>query len=472
MTDYNFLLEIRLSPPQFQILNHISRTAAGLGLNLYLAGGAVRDITLGQSAIRNLNFVTEGNAQKIFRAVERETLQKTAKGDLQASTLGVPAGIDFAQFDGRRQEGMFLFANGVAVDIRATRREIYSKPGRAPQIEPAGIFHDLRHRDFSANAMAISLHPNSRGLLLDPTNGAADIESREFRALSSRTFIEDPSRIYRLLRLSLRLGLNIEERTQGWLNAALAAKAWEGLTAEQQARELRAALEEENPWRALRAFADRGIAAGLDRSLAKVHLERREKMAPAIRSAPGTESFLLAFDALAEKLPAAQRKKLAQKVMPDPRTLGLALSLENEARKLARALASGKAAKPSSLYQLLQAKPQAVLLYTLSHYRGAPVQNPLKNFLFKYPQIRENLPRAELQALGVESGPRFEEILNKFFMATLDGRVRAQTQVMKALRDLAGIKDSEPAKPPDQVPAPAAEPKRGLAKAKLRAKRR
>jgi tRNA nucleotidyltransferase (CCA-adding enzyme) len=473
MTDYNFLLEIRLSPAQFQILNHISRTAAGLGVNVYLVGGAVRDITLGQSTIRNLNFVTEGNVQKVFRAIERETLQRTTKNRGTASGLETLVGIDVARFDTRHQEGMFLFANGVAIDIRATRREIHSKPGRAPQIEPVGIFDDLRHRDFSANAMAISLHPNSRGLLLDPTNGAADIEAREFRALNGHAFIEDPSRIYRLLRLALRLGFNVEERTKGWLDAALATNAWEALTPEQQARELRAVLQEENPWRVLRAFSDRGIVTGLDRNLAKLHLERQEKVTPAIRSAAGNESFVLAFDALAEKLPAAQRNKLAQKVMPDPGTLELALSLEKEARKLARTLASGKAAKPSSVYQLLQTKPQVLLLYTLSHHRAAQVQNPLKNFLFKYPEVRENLPRAELQALGVEPGPRFEEVLNKLFMAILDGRVRAQTQIMKTLRDLAGIKDSESPKPPDQVPAQVvAEPKRAVVKTKLRSKGR
>jgi tRNA nucleotidyltransferase (CCA-adding enzyme) len=473
MTDYNFLLEIRLSPQQFQILNYISKTAAGLGLNLYLVGGAVRDITLGQSAIRNLNLVTEGNAQKIFRALERETTGGSVKGRRAPSPTQAPAGSDFAQFDARLQKGVLLFANGVRVDIGATRRAIYSKPSRPPQIVPAGIFDDLRHRDFSANAMAISLHPNSRGLLLDPTNGAADIEAREFRALNSRTFLEDPSRIYRLLRLSLRLGFTIEGRTQSWLDAALAATAWEWMTPDQQAQELRALLQEENPWRVLRALTDRGIAAGLDRSLAKIRVERQQKVGPAIRSAPASESFVLAFDTLAERLPPAQRKKLAQKVMPDPKTLRLALGLESEARKLARTLETDKAAKPSSVYKLLQTKPQPLLFYTLSHYRQAQVQNPLKNFLFKYPQIREKLPRLELQALGVEPGPRFEKILNDLFMAMLDGRVRAETQIMKTLRDLAGIKDSEPAKAlPHKASGQAGEQKRATPKTKVRSKQR
>jgi tRNA nucleotidyltransferase (CCA-adding enzyme) len=448
MTDYNFLLEIRLSPPQFQVLNHLSRLATGQGLKLYLVGGAVRDITLGQGSIRNLNFVTEGNVQRLFRALEHETARKRTKDQTGATSPDGIGSIEFAHFDAHRQEAEFLFANGVKAGISATRKEIYGKLGRPPKIEPAGIFDDLRRRDFSANAMAISLHPNSRGLLLDPTNGAADIEVHEFRALNSRTFFEDPSRIYRLFRLSLRLGFKVEQRTQSWLDAALKEKAWEWMTPEQQARELRDLLQEENAWRVLRTLAERGLTPGLDRSLAKLRFDRPDKVPPAVRSVAGNDFFILHFDSLAEKLPPGQKKKLAEKVIPDSKTLKVALSLEGEARKLARTLGTNKTNKPSSVYQLLQSKPQPLLLYTLSHYSQAKVQHPLKNFLFKYPQVREKLPRAELRALGVEPGPHFEKIMNELFMAMLDRRIRSDTQMIKALRDLAGIKDADSAKPP------------------------
>jgi tRNA nucleotidyltransferase (CCA-adding enzyme) len=443
MSDYNFLLEIRLSPAQLQTLNYISRIASSMGTNLYLAGGAVRDVTLGQSPIRNLNFVTEGNVQKLFRMLQRENAQKPPRGRVQLAEPQSLIPTRYAHFDARRQEAVFAFANGVDADLTIARKEIYSKPGRPPEIVPAGIFEDLRQRDFTANAMAISLHPNSRGLLLDPTNGAADIENRELRALNNRGFWEDPSRIYRLLRLSLRLGFKLNERTQAWLESALEGKAWDWMRPEQQGRELRGVLQEENPARVFRALADRGLLAGLDPGLAKIRPDRLEKIRTAARPASAHDSFILNFDALTEKLSPAQKKRLAAKVIPDPGTLKLAMSLESEARKLARAMAGSRAARPSFLYQLLRTKPHAVLFYMLAHYPQARVQKPVKNFLVKFPQMRAKLPAEELQKLGVEPGPRSEKILDELFIAMLDGKLKSTQQITKALYELAGVEPEE-----------------------------
>jgi tRNA nucleotidyltransferase/poly(A) polymerase len=458
MSDYNFLMEIRLAPSQFQVLNHISRVSAALGINLYLVGGAVRDLTSGQGNIRDLDFVAEGNTQRILKALISESSRRPAKSSPLQSQPSIE--LEHSHYDARSQTASLYFGNGVEAEIETAHKESYSKPGRPPEIIPAGIFEDLRRRDFSVNAMAVSLHPNSRGLLLDPTNGALDIENREFRALHSRSFLEDPSRIYRLLRLTLRLGFKIEERTQSWLESALQNKAWEAMTPQQQGRELRAALQEQNPAKVFRIYDERDLLPGLDRSLsaARIPYDRLEKIRSIIRSVEGANPFLLYFDCLVEKLSAAHKKRLAQKVMPDSKTLQMALSLEPEARKLAKLLGGPKANAASYVYELLKDKPQPLLLYVLTHFPQGKIQARLKSFLFKYPQMRAKLPRAELQALGIEPGPRFEKIMEELFRAMLDGKIKTHAQAVKALHNLAGIKPPEagrieaaaPAKP--QVP--------------------
>src|SRR5205823_11867480 len=107
-----------------------------------------------------------------------------------------------------------LFPSGVTVQIAMSRHEKYGRTGSKPQISPATIQDDLRGRDFTCNAIALSLSRASRGLLLDPMNGLAEIGRRELRAISTYGFYDDPSRLLRLFRFQVRLGFTIEDRTQ------------------------------------------------------------------------------------------------------------------------------------------------------------------------------------------------------------------------------------------------------------------
>src|SRR6266567_3020651 len=364
MSDYNFLMESRLSPEQFQVLSHVSRTAVQQGLNLYLVGGAVRDLTYGLQAVHDLDFVTEGNPQRLLRHFE-ETIAETAlPGDPPVdSSQGVPLKIESLHLDDKENSAEIQFTNGVRMEIAMSRSEVYSKPGRPPEISPAMIFDDLKRRDFSVNAMAVSLHPNSRGLLLDPTNGVADIERRELRVLHSRSFSEDPNRIYRLLRLGARLGFKPAERTANLLASAIAEKRWTKLDPGRQGRELQAILREDDPAKTLRILSDRGLAAGLDRKLASARIpyERFARIRDLARTVSGCDPFLLNFHNAVSGLSRAHQARLAKKVIGNRKLVQTVLSLDREARKLARSLASPRFGVPSRAYKLLTGQPPTLL---------------------------------------------------------------------------------------------------------------
>jgi len=459
MSDYNFLMESRFAPEQLRVLNFLSRLAAAQGLNFYLVGGTVRDLVHGQQLIRDLDFVAEGNTQRILRHLDDRLPPSRAIGAVRdaADELASPR-VEHVTFDKHFNAAEVRFDNGVRTEIAASRNEIYSKPGRAPEMVPAMIFEDLKRRDFSANAMAISLHPNSRGLLLDPTNGSADIAQREFRVLHSRSFLEDPSRIYRLLRLSLRLDFKPEERTRLLLQSALESRVWEQTDPDKQGRELRAILEEENPARVLKMLADRGLLAGLDKKVAsaKFSYDRFAKIRVTLRSVPGADGLLLNFHCLVEKLGGAERTRLAKKILRDPGLVKAAMNLERDARAVARLLSGPKAARNSYVYTLLSGYPQHLLLFLLAYYPQPKIQNRLKSFLFKFPQLRANLPVVELEAMGMPPGPQFHKIIEQIFAEQLDGKTRTQPQITARLRALSGIREPVP-KPskPSAVPAPA-----------------
>jgi len=454
MTDYNFLMESRLSPGQFQLINELSRIAYGEGINLYLVGGAVRDLTFGQAVVRDLDFALEGNIQRILRHLQSAGSKAKARPKTSSVWAQGPMEVVSSRMDKRQMSVDLWFRGGFRAEIAQCRQEIVSKPGRPPEAVPAMIFDDLKRRDFAFNAMAVSLHPNSRGLLLDPKNGAGDIERQEIRALHSRTFWDDPVRIYRSFRLGLRLGFKPEEKTQRWLDGALEERLWANLTPDSQAQELEAVLREENPERVLKLYHDRGILTGLDRSLTHVPYDRFRKISSLSRKSPGEDLFLLNFDCLVSKLAGPQKLRMARKVLADPKTVKLALNLDRESKKIARALSGAKCANLSQVYKLLSPQPRPLLLFLLAYYPQAKIQSRLKNYLVKVPQIRARLPEDELLSLGVKPGPKFDKILERVFFDQLDGKIRTHQQLVSELRSIAGIK--EPAAPPPPPPPPPA----------------
>src|ERR1700748_710295 len=192
MPDYIYLLKNRLSIHQRNALDHIRAAARDAGMTVFLVGGAVRDLTSG-SPVFDLDVTVQGNALKLKKPLEK------AGGKLW----------------GEHEPSRTLFFRapvGVTVEISSARREEYPKPGK-PVYHWDTILDDLRRRDFTANAMAISLNEGSYGLLLDPLNGMADIEARHLRLANPYGFIEDPSRLLRAARLRTRLGWDLDERT-------------------------------------------------------------------------------------------------------------------------------------------------------------------------------------------------------------------------------------------------------------------
>jgi tRNA nucleotidyltransferase/poly(A) polymerase len=356
---------------------------------------------------------------------------------------GEPLALEYQEFDPHTVASELWFTNGVRVELGQCRQDLFLRPGQRPDMRPATIFEDLRRRDFSINAMAISLHPNSRGLLLDPTNGAADIERRELRVLHPRSFSEDPLRIYRALRLGLRLSFTPEDRTKNYFAAALQNHVWERLSPDQQGRELRAILQEEDPARILKLLAERKLLGGLDKKLASARIgyDHFSKSRSASQMVPGADPYLINFLCLVEKLGSSEKQRMAKKVLRVGKVIKEALNMEGEGKRLARLLVSSKAALPHQVYTSLSKESRHLLLFLLVYCPQTKVQSRVKNFLTKYLPLRAKLPRAELLALGFKPGLKFDQIIESVFLDQVDGKIRTPQQLTKALRERAGIKE-------------------------------
>src|SRR5579863_7624305 len=200
MADYIYTMEIRLTPDQLKGVGLVQDVARAAGMNLYLTGGAIRDIISGFT-IRDLDFTVQGNPLKLQKDFEKAGAKITA-----------------VEEDNRT---IFLSLPGNArAEVSMARTERYEKTGKPPLVMPATIHEDLRRRDFTVNAMALSLNEGSRGLLLDPFNGVADLEAKVIRILHNYSFLEDPSRLIRATRFAARFHWPLEERTQARFQSA------------------------------------------------------------------------------------------------------------------------------------------------------------------------------------------------------------------------------------------------------------
>src|SRR6478672_7058152 len=238
MADYIYTMEIRLSPDQQRGVTLVQDIARAAGMNIYLTGGAVRDIISG-FPIRDLDFSVQGNPLKLQKDLEK-------------------AGVRIAGIDDEFKTLYLGLPGNVRAEISMARIEHYEKAGKPPVVSPATLIEDLRRRDFTVNAMALSLNPGSRGLLMDPFNGAADIEAKVLRVLQNYAFVEDPSRLLRAARFAARFHWPMEERTQARYESAKENKYIEYITNRAIGHEIEQLAYEDDPLNIIRIFEKEG----------------------------------------------------------------------------------------------------------------------------------------------------------------------------------------------------------------------
>jgi tRNA nucleotidyltransferase (CCA-adding enzyme) len=438
MADYIYTMEIRLTPDQLRGVTLVQDISRNAGMNIYLTGGAVRDIISG-FPIRDLDFTVQGNPLKLQKDLER------------AGAL-----ISFADDDFKT---LYLVLPGnVRAEISAARTERYQKVGKPPIITPATIIEDLRRRDFTINAMALSLNPGSRGLLMDPFNAAADIEAKLIRILHNYSFVEDPSRLIRATRFSARFHWPLEERTQSRYQSAKENNYIEHITDRAIGQEIEQIAYEDDPLHILRSLEKEDWLKVLNphwnstkvdaNGLAQLLKTRQQmnELGYAPDPAPAVMYFLTSR--LADKDIADMRKLIPRKDL-----IAAWKDLEDNAKGLAKRLTGKEAATPSRTWKLLsEARPEMVLFLAVTA-RQQTVAQKIKNFFTKWRQVQQKIPLPEMTELYITPQlPAYPKIAHDVFMLLLDGKLRSRTEILKFLKPLA---------PPPPPPPPPVKRGRG-----------
>jgi tRNA nucleotidyltransferase (CCA-adding enzyme) len=445
MPDYMFLLESRLSPEQRAAMMRVQELSAALGLNVYLTGGTVRDLITGAS-LRDLDFSVEGNPSRIVRELEK-------------------GGAKIVSEDEKLRYAEVNLAGDCDGSIAAARDDHYVRPGTRPEIRWSTIMEDLRRRDFSLNAIAISLNPASRGLLLDPTNGLSDIERGEVRALTIHSFTNQPVRLLRVLRYAARMGFKLESRTQEWFDLAIERDLHHTISPEEAGTELRAVSREERPGVVLKAWEQHDLLEAIHPVLARRHPDydaiarlvkvREDLFTAGLRPRLVTPMLLAILGRLKER----ELGSVLSKTGYRSAEAGRVLEFEEEALAAQKELTGRKAKAPIEVYRFLEKLALDQMTYLLAESRNSGALSKIRAYLNKWRPIRSALPVVvnELEALGFPRGLKFDGIVEQVFAMQLTGRGKTPEERQKILRKLSGIKEVPKKKEKEKKPAKAAE---------------
>jgi tRNA nucleotidyltransferase (CCA-adding enzyme) len=368
---------------------------------VYLVGGTVRDILLGEPSF-DVDIAVEGDAIAIARRLA-ERLGGSVRVHQQFGTAIV------------------FYAGGERIDVVTARRESYVAPGALPEVEHAALHDDLHRRDFTVNAMAVSLGSDDFGRLVDPFGGRADLDTKTLRVLHERSFVDDPTRIFRGIRYENRYGFRMDDETASLARACVDAGLIAGLSGARLRDELVLLLEEDTTIdHSLERLRELGLAGEILPGLAAdtetaaiVHRARR--LADEIGL--GVPEWRIGLAALGRHVHGPALRAWLERLRVRRRDAELIAGAVTVAPKLVDAAQNDAA--PSELAALAEpAFPDAPLLALALDDLQA-----LRRFVTELRHVRLEITGADLAALGLPESPRVGDILGELRRRKLDGEL-------------------------------------------------
>jgi len=400
----------------------IGRLADEAGLRAHVVGGFVRDMLLGVPNL-DVDIVIEGD--------------------------GLSFAMDVAQRLDRRVRvhhrfgtAVLVWSRSLHIDITSARTEYYQRPGALPTVERSSLRQDLFRRDFSINAMAASINPESYGQIADPFGGLRDLEHGVVRTLHSLSFVEDPTRVLRAARFEERFRFAIDPSTEALLRQAVEMGMLDEVSGARMREELLDIVDEEHVAAALERLRELGVLEHLlpertDMTLALADLAAVEEAyagsAPAFERPPRRRTALMtALAARAGRLSADRWCRWLRfgREYGEP----IVVTADRQDALNAR-LRDRRGMRASRLYFLLEALPAETLLYLWATGDEA-VRRRVEEYVRVLAPTRPAISGADLIALGLEPGPVYSAILAQARADRLDARAVGREAELANLKRL------------------------------------
>jgi tRNA nucleotidyltransferase (CCA-adding enzyme) len=417
-------MKSRLDPGIQRILKRIGRIGDSLGMDTYVVGGFVRDLLLDIENL-DIDIVVEG------------------KGDTLAHRMAQDFGGTLKRFP-KFGTAVVSLPNGFKIDVATARTESYEKPAALPKVKSASLRQDLRRRDFTINSMAINLNKSTLGDLIDFYEGKKDLEKKVVRVLHNRSFIDDPTRIFRAIRFEQRYNFKIGPQTRGFIKKALEEGLCKTLGDERIRNELIIILNEKKPLAAVKRMEELEV---LEHIHPEIKLNRKTiKILEAITGERETYRKILCGEkvswwlvnllALIDNLDLNKTTQLAKRFKFKRKNFAKIITTKKIEKALLRPLAQRKKMLPSGIYRKLTGLSLESLLFMLSKTSSRRARRRIILYLATLRKMKTKITGTDLKKLDLESGLKFREILDKILEARLDGRIKTKKEEWKMAQDL------------------------------------
>jgi tRNA nucleotidyltransferase (CCA-adding enzyme) len=430
----------RFTPAVWTVLSTAAKIAETHHWHLYIVGGIVRDglLELEAESASNLTAKPIPDIDVVVDSATEASLTPSAGIELAKSIQSLYPNTRL-EIHETFQTADLIWKNdpkfqSLSIDFATARTETYAYPAANPEVTTSSIFRDLYRRDFTINALAVRLTQPNPGELLDFFDGIDDLHKRQLRVLHDRSFIDDPTRMYRGARFAVRFGFEWEAQTKADLIAAIASGIYQKTRIEQvkvpalQTRlkaELKYTFESDRWQEFIKKLADVDAFSCLhpmlkltDRVMWQLRVvDRIWRNWIADRT---LDRWLMLLEILLVSLPSEIAKAVA---------IDLQLPSESQTRLATHELHCKQLIQTLSCCQLVSEKVRAIAPYDLPSLILMGANSPRKirqdiwQYFTQWQLIKPPLDGRNLKTMGYAPGPQFRQILADLLTATLDGKI-------------------------------------------------
>ena len=417
----------------FKLIHIVANLAHEKGMPLFLVGGVVRDLCLGQRNL-DLDFVADGDAIAFA-----ESLARRYGGSIQ---IHRSFGTAKWTLDAGAATGLSLELDRIpaALDFAGARSETYDHPAALPKVCASDIDQDLKRRDFTVNTLALQLSPEKRsGRLIDAFDGVKDLQRRQIRVLHDQSFVDDPTRILRALRHSQRLGFVIERQTAQWMRAAL--PLLRRVSGQRLRNEIDLILREPEAGDMLLRLQELGALTAVHPAF-QVNARLPDLIGgerPPWRT-DEVDRQTLRWCILLAGTDAADLPSLCERLALTKALTQAATTSANLMTDISRL--ADDASRPGDVTRLLDSFPDAALeVGWLLAVDEPQARANLSAYASDWRHQRSILTGADLKTMGLAPGPIYRRILDQLRYAWIDGEVRSAEEEGALLRRLLEAED-------------------------------